>query len=199
MGWGGGRVLLPMIAVLALGACAAHDPFVSGTNTVTAGNWQIERQTDRVTGAPISSAILMTRTVANSVVAFPPPAMLQLLCFKGQPTISIAFQFKIGGVYSAELAYRFDDKPGHGADARFLASHTKAIIEDPAEVAQFVSELSASNTLYVHIRSMTAGRTSAEFKLDGAPAAISAAFAGCPVQTAKPADASIGKRKTGAR
>ena len=39
-------------------------------------------------------------------------------------------------------------------------------------MAQFVGELATSSVLYVRIRSLNAGRTAAEFKVDGAPAAI---------------------------
>jgi hypothetical protein len=61
------------------------------------------------------------------------------------------------------------------------------VIEDRAEVAQFVSELATSSALYVRTRSLNASRTSAEFKVDGAAAAIDAAFAGCPVSQPAPA------------
>ena len=52
--------------MLLLAACT-RDPYVSTTtgNTTPAGEWRIERQVDRVTGAPISSAILMTSQVSN--------------------------------------------------------------------------------------------------------------------------------------
>ncbi|HVV62526.1 MAG TPA: hypothetical protein VHD14_12290 [Pseudolabrys sp.] len=179
--------ILTAASALLLGACVARDPAVSSVNAVPAGNWKIERQVDRITGAPLSSAFLTTRNVSNSTVVFPQPAMLQLLCFKSQPTVRIAFPFKIGSVHNTELGYRFDDKPGHQAVGRFLANYTSVIIDDKAEVAQFVGELATSNTLYVRIRSLTAGRSTAEFRLDGAPAAIGAAYAGCPVQSAQPA------------
>src|SRR5579872_5027868 len=82
-------------ASLLLAACAGRDPYVTSSNTTTAGDWHIERQADRVTGKPISSALLVTRKVANSSVIFPKPAQLQLLCFKDQPAVRIAFAFKI--------------------------------------------------------------------------------------------------------
>src|ERR1039458_10842710 len=70
-------------AMLLLAACT-HDPYVSVTtaNTTPVGEWRIERQVDRVTGAPISSALLMTRRVSNSNVMFAPPAQMPLACFK---------------------------------------------------------------------------------------------------------------------
>jgi hypothetical protein len=61
------------------------------------------------------------------------------------------------------------------------------IIEEAAEVAQFVSELATSSVLYVRIRSYNGGRTAAEFKIDGAPTAIQSAFSRCPVTPPTPA------------
>jgi hypothetical protein len=96
------------------------------------------------------------------------------------------FQFKVGSTRNSEFGYRFDDNPGHRSRARFVDDFTRVIIGDNAEVAQFVSEMMTSKTLYVPIRSLNAGRTSAEFHLDGAPVAISAALAGCPVTPPTP-------------
>jgi hypothetical protein len=55
------------------------------------------------------------------------------------------------------------------------------IIEEPAALAQFMSELPGSKILYMRIRSMQAGRTSAEYALAGSEAAVQAAFANCPM------------------
>lgn len=183
---------------MSMSGCA-RDPVVSTVNAVPAGNWRIERQTDRITGAPLASAFLMTRTVANSKVVFPQPAMLQLLCFKGNPAVRFAFPFKVGSTRNSVFGYRFDSNPGHETGARFLNDFTTVVIEDPAEVAQFTTELAASKNLYVLIRSLNAGRSSAEFSLDGAAAAINAAFAGCPLQAARPTGAPASKKKTRAR
>jgi len=174
------RVCLAIASALSLAACAARDPLVSSSQAKPAGNWRIERQVDRVTGAPLTSAFLTSRSSANSAIAFAQPVTLQLLCFKAQPLVRLAFQFKIGSNRNSTLGYRFDDKPGREADARFLQDFRTVVIEDQAEVARFGGELAASNALYVRIRSLNAGRSSAEFRLDGAPAAIEAAFAGCP-------------------
>jgi hypothetical protein len=58
------------------------------------------------------------------------------------------------------------------------------------EVAQFVRDLATSRVLYVRIRSLNAPRTSAEFRVDGAPGAIEAGLAGCPVKaSSRTADA----------
>ena len=120
--------------------------------------------------------------VANGAILFPPPAKLQLICFKEHPAVVFDFAFKIGSTRNAELGYRFDDKPGHQPRVRVVDTYKTVVIEDPNEVALFASELAGSDNLYIRIRSLTAaGRTSAEFKVAGAPAAIAAAYAGCPL------------------
>src|SRR6195952_1825859 len=169
-----------------LGACA-RDPYVSNTaNTLSSGNWKIERQTDRITGTAISSAMLMTRNAAHSSVNFAQPAGLQLTCFENHPVVRISFDHKIGSDKNSTLGYRFDEKPGRDDVAsRILLGYQVIIIDDRAAVSQFVDDLAGSNTLYVRIRSLSAGRTTAEFRLDGSEAAVQAAFADCA--TAPPA------------
>src|ERR1700712_921332 len=165
-----------------LGACA-RDPYVSNTaNTLSSGNWKIERQTDRITGTAISSAMLMTRNAAHSSVNFAQPAGLQLTCFEGHPIVRISFDHKIGSDKNSTLGYRFDEKPGHDDVAsRILLGYQIILIEDKAAVAQFVNDLGGSNTLYVRIRSLNAGRATAEFRLEGSEAAVQAAFADCAI------------------
>jgi hypothetical protein len=181
------RLVLAVVPPLLLGACVtARDPYVSTAGAKSSGNWRIERQTDRVTGAPLSNAFLRTSTSSNSKVAFPRPAVLSIGCFKEEPIVRIGFDFRVGSNRNSMLGYRFDDKPGHEAEARFLQDYRTVVIEDGEEVAQFAKELATSKVLYVRIRSLNAGRTSAEFKLDGAPAAIEAAFADCPLPVEKP-------------
>lgn len=180
------RLIPAVIPALLVCACF-RDAYVSSTaSTVTSGQWRIERQPDRVTGAPIGSALLNTMG-SNSAVDFPQPATLQLSCFMDKPVVSFRFDFKIGTNLNSFLGYRFDEKPGHETGARFVANAQAAVIEEPAEVAQFVSELASSKVLYVRIRSFNAGRTAAEFKVDGAQAAIASAFANCPVVPQAPA------------
>jgi predicted DNA-binding protein with PD1-like motif len=173
-------------AALLLAACA-RDPFVTinTANMTPVGEWRIERQVDRVTGAPVSSAILMTTRVSNGNVLVAPPARLQLACFKEHAAVVIAFAFKIGSTRNAELAYRFDAKPGHEPRVRIVDDYRSVLIDDPNEVMRFTGDMATSDGLYLHIRSLTAaGRTSAEFKIAGAPLAIAAAYAGCPLTAA---------------
>ena len=171
---------------LMLGACAGRDPLVFSELNKESGNWTIEKTVDRVTGAEISSALLKTRA-SNSAVSFPQPAMMQLTCFDRTPLVRFSFEFKIGSDKNSILGYRFDEKPGRdNVESRILIGYTVIVIEDPGEVYRFVQDLATSNNLVVRIRSLNAGRTVADFKLDGAQAAIDAGFAGCPVVAPPP-------------
>jgi hypothetical protein len=165
-----------------LGACAARDPYVSSVGAATSGNWKIERQLDRITGAPLASALVTTRKSSNSAVPFAQPAMLQISCLDKAPLVRFSFQFKVGADRNSVLGYRFDEKPGHEVEARFLQDSKVVVIEDGAEVARFVNDMATSHLLYVRVRSLNSGRSSAEFIVDGAPAAIDAAFAGCSLE-----------------
>jgi hypothetical protein len=176
------RVLLALALALPFGGCS-RDPYVYSSKVVTAGDWRIERQYDRVANAPISSA-LTTAMASNSAVAFPQRASLQLLCFVDKPVANFRFEFKVGTNYNSFIGYRFDDKPGHEIGGQFMTNAMSVAIEEPAEVAQFASELANSKMLYIRIRSFNAGRTTAEFKVDGAPEAIASAFAACPLKPA---------------
>lgn len=182
-----------------LGACAARDPYVATPATKTSGNWKIETQTDRITGTPVPSAMLIITNASNSFADYAQPASMQLTCFDGQPMVRFAFEFKVGTDPNSTLGYRFDEKPGHdNIAARFLQEYRTVVIEDRAAVTTFVNELAMSSVLVIRIRSLAAGRTTAEFKLDGAPAAIEAAFAGCPLTT-PPAPPETKKKKRVAR
>jgi hypothetical protein len=173
-----------MVVILLLAGCVVHDPYVYGGKERIVGHWQIEQVVDRITAAPISSAQVATTTVSNGGTAFPPPAKMQLLCFKEQPAVLIAFDFKVGSTRNAELGYRFDEKPGHQPTVRIVENYKSVVIEDSAEVARFANEMATSSVLYLHIRALNARRTSAEFKIDGAPIAIAAAYASCPLSAA---------------
>lgn len=180
------RIALGLMSGLLLAACAGRDPIVSVSETSPAGNWQIEKTTDRVTGQPISNAMLMS-LASHSSQPFPRKSMLQLQCFKGAPIVRVLFDTKIGSSRNAEVGYRFDDRPGkESAAVRFVDDFKSFVIEDPGELASFIPELTRSHVLYVRIRSFTSGRTSVEFKLDGGDAAVAAAYATCPLKPPKP-------------
>jgi hypothetical protein len=137
---------------------------------------------------------MLMALASQSSEPLPHKSMLQLQCFKNDPIARVLFENKIGSTRNVEVGYRFDDKPGKDAVAvRFVDDYKSFVIDDPAEVAAFVPELARSHVLYFRIRSFTSGRTSVEFKLDGADAAIAAAYAGCPLKPPEPA--SPAKRK----
>jgi hypothetical protein len=176
-----GANVLPLVGTIVLAACTAStkDPIVTAIGGPV-GNWRVERQIDRITGAPISNAWLDTISSSNTYVDFPKPAQLEISCFRDhEPMITFKFAFKVGSSPNAVLAYRFDDKPGHEPAARFMLSERKVVIEGRAEAARFLDEMAASQLLYVRIRSLNAGRTAAEFRLDGAAAAIDAGLSRC--------------------
>lgn len=176
------RTTAGLIAILTLGACVTRDPAVTVSNPTPSGNWKIERQIDRITGAPLPSAQLMTSISSNSAATSQRPAGLQLTCFEKQPLVRISFEFKIGSDANTVLGYRFDEKPGHdNVASRILPGHQVIVIEDRAAVADFIAGMSGAQQLYLRIRSLNAGRTTAEFSLDGSAAAVQAAFAGCPL------------------
>jgi hypothetical protein len=165
-----------------LGGCTARDPYVSSANTISSGEWKIERQTDRITGNAIASALLWTRNSSHTSEDYAKPAQIQLMCFESKPVARFVFEFKIGSDKNSSLGYRFDDKPGRdNVESRVLLGYNVIVIEEKTAVAQFVDELVSSNVLYLRIRSLNAGRTTAEFRVAGAAAAIQAALAECPV------------------
>lgn len=179
-----------------LGACAGRDPYVFSESNKTVGNWTIDKTVDRVTGAPTASALLTTQNASNSGVPNPGTAMLQLTCFENNPIVRLSFDFKIGTDKNSVLGYRFDDKPGRdNVNSRILLGYTVLVIEDPVEVARFAADLSTSNALVVRIRSLNAGRTVADFKLEGAASALEAGFAGCPIPAPSPAAVAAKPRK----
>ena len=79
-----------------LGACAARDPYVATPATTTSGNWKIEKQTDRITGTPVPSAMLIINNASNTFADYAQPASMQLTCFDGKPMVRFAFEFKVG-------------------------------------------------------------------------------------------------------
>jgi hypothetical protein len=169
------------MAALSLGACGARHSFTHAPEVVSAGAWKIEREPDPITGVAVASAFVTSRNSSNANELMPRLAMLQLSCFRDEPMIAFKFRFKIGTNVNSFLGYRFDDKPGHDVEARFLQQHDSVVIEERTEVIRFVQELATASVLRIRIRSMNAGRTTAEFDVTGAPEAIKAGFATCPL------------------
>jgi hypothetical protein len=175
----GTATIAGFVTACLVAACASKDPIVTAVGR-SVGNWRVERQVDRITGRPIANAWLNTRTSSNTSADFPQPAQMEISCFRArEPMIVFKFKFHVGSSPNAVMAYRFDDKPGHEPEARFMWRDNKIVIDDKAEAARFLDEMAASRSLYVRIRSLNAGRTAAEFQLDGAAAAIDMALGDC--------------------
>lgn len=155
-----------------------------------AGDWKIERDYDRVLGKPAGMAQLNARSRNERQAGLRYPydqfqlGSLQLTCFDNAPVVRLEFNHRIGSNRTSTLSYRFDERPGHDAQARFLQTYRIAVIEDSKEVAQFVEQLRTSSKLYIRVTSHVAGTSTVEFSLKGAPTAIEAAFQSCPVDSA---------------
>lgn len=175
---------LALAAGLMVSGCA-RDPYVYPSLYEEHFAWEIERHLDRVTGRGIASAYVANRNGSHTAEFFTQPVGIQLLCFRDKPIVRFAFSVKVGSYRNAMLGYSFDEKPGREVKVRFIDGWKNVVIEDEAEVAQFVRELAASNLLYVRIRALNYGRATAEFPVEGAPRAIEAAFEGCPLPQPK--------------
>jgi hypothetical protein len=169
---------------LGIGGCA-RDPYVYPSIVEERGPWEIERHADRVTGRGIASAYVANRNGSHTSEFFTQPVGIQLLCFKQQPIVRFAFATKVGSTRNAMIGYSFDEKPGREIEARFVDGQKNVVIEDRAEVTRFAKELAASQVLYVRIRALNFGRSTAEFPVEGAQAAIDTAYAGCPLTPPK--------------
>jgi hypothetical protein len=148
----------------------------------SSGQWRIEHRIDRATGEPSPTALLTTRAT-NTKIDFGRPVLLQLMCFEKKPIVRLAFEFRVGATRSASVAYRFDENPGHDVEAKFLPDYKTVVIDDKAAVARFMDEIANANVLFFRISSLFAGRTAAEFRVQGAVPAIEAVLATCPAST----------------
>lgn len=170
-----------MIVTAGLTLCGCtRDPFVTEQGETRIRDWWIPHQIDRITGAALPSAYVYAEA-SNSNVEYPRVSSLLLTCMPGnRPLIRFAFDFKIGSLLYTTLGYRFDDLPGHEiVPTRVVRGNQIIVIEESDAVALFVAELEKSETLYVRIRSINAGRTTVEYPVQGAWGAVRAAFANC--------------------
>jgi hypothetical protein len=168
-----------VIAALLLAACATRGVWVEAAKAASAGDWQISRKVDSVTGARLTNVLLPSSKTAHSGLRYTPRALLQFACLKGQPVVHLQFAFRVGSKGDSDVSYRFDKEPSHSVKARFLRGLKIVLIEDKSEVAQFMDGLATANVLHLTISSMAKGRTSAEFRVAGAPAVIEMLRAGC--------------------
>ena len=149
---------------------------------------------DRISGDPAPKAWIATTKTTYTRTGTPWPAVIALTCFQKRPIIRFIFEYKIGSNKNSTVAYRFDDKPGRDAEATILPDYKTIVIDDKAEVARFMDELASSNVLLVRVNSLFAGRSTAEFRVQGAPPAIEAITAGCLLPSASKRAASRVRR-----
>jgi len=158
------RFLSAVVLSALLGVCAGRDALIATAAAEFSGDWRITEKTDPITGSPASTALLRSSKTMNSALAVTPAGYLQLGCFKGKPSVGLVFAFDVGNTKDSEFGYRFDAKPGRQISPRFLSNHKTIVIEAKADVEQFAAELTASNVLFVQIRSLTRGRQEPSFK-----------------------------------
>jgi hypothetical protein len=177
------RALCVVFAALSLGACASSETLTTALAPEAAGSavdWKIERRADRV--SDVSTAVYVRTSGFDNAGWRFHNTILQLMCFKGEPIVRVAFDLKVGSSRSASVAYRFDDRPPREVAARFLNDYRTVIIEDRDEVARFAAEISTAEKVTIRISSLIAGQTSIGFRVRGGAAAIETAYADCPLQ-----------------
>ncbi len=143
------RTGLVLLLASLLAACAAG----GGGTVQSAGNWTIERNIDRITGAP--AARVYVRTMVLNRRGELDWIVLQLGCFDGKPIARIGFHARIGTQRNAIVQYRFDRNPGRQASAEILTDHRTVVIEAKDELARFIGELATANVLLVRVASLT--------------------------------------------
>ena len=175
-----GVALSGVLLAVVLAGCV-RDSFVSFEEETRSGEWYISQQIDRVTGAILPNAVVFAPG-SNSNEEFAKVSSFQMTCMDGKPLVRFSFSFRIGNDRESVFGYRFDDRPGHiNVESRIIKDRQMIVIEEPAALATFVSEMPGSSRLYVRIRSLLGGRTSAEYPLEGSEAALKAAFGNCPM------------------
>jgi hypothetical protein len=174
------RFIVVMTLACALGACASGN-----IGTPLAGEWKVEQRADRVADKPVQSAVLIARSRnANASVQSPVTpqlASLQLLCFDGDPVVRFHFTVDVGSNRNSRLTYKVNNSPARRPNARILQDFQTIMIEDKKDVAQFATDLRGARRLDVTVTALVNGMTVVDFNVEGAPAAIDAAFATCPL------------------
>ncbi|MCQ3941696.1 MAG: hypothetical protein DPW22_00580 [Alphaproteobacteria bacterium] len=181
------RALSAVLSALLLGACATGDAVVATPPAPAEkpdyGRWAVEPRTEPLTGAPIATAYIKIDRL-DFITGRVNSAVLQLMCFRRAPVVRIAFNVKVGSNRSAELTYRFDDRPGRAPAARFLPDFRTIVIEKESDVATFIDELVRAQQMHLEIGSLIVGRTTLKLAVHSAPAAVEAAYASCPLPPA---------------
>jgi hypothetical protein len=167
------------LAALALLTGCATNPLGPGAEVTTSGEWQISRATDSVTGGKTANIQIMSDNTSHGGLTFARGAELQLVCFGGQPVVHFMFGFQIGSKADSEISYRFDERSAHRIKPHILRGLEKMVIENKAEVAQFMNELGTASVLYVSINSLAKGSSAASFNVAGAQPAIELLHTAC--------------------
>jgi hypothetical protein len=190
-------MVLPVLPALWLTACAggggasltpaaAPQPGEEASLTPAAppaaSAWTINRKIDRITGQPAPSAHVITTKTSRSGRHLLGGVAVELLCFEKKPVVKVIFSLRAGANRNSTFAYRFDEKPGREIKATFLQDHKTVVIDQTAELAQFLDELATANTLFVRVTSLFAGNSSAEFRVHGGKQAIDAVVGECPLK-----------------
>lgn len=174
------RFIVVMTLACALGACASGN-----IGTPMTGEWKIAPRADLVADKPAESAVLITRSRnANASAQLPTTpqwASLQLLCFDGEPVVRFHFTVDVGSNRNSRLTYKVDNSPARRPNARILQDFQTIMIEDKKDVAQFATDLRGAKRLDVTVSALVNGMTIVDFNVEGAPAAIDASFATCPL------------------
>jgi hypothetical protein len=150
------------------------------------GAWRVQHAVDRITGEPTPKALIETAKTSYTKSDTAWPATIALTCYQRRPIIRFVFDHKIGSNSNSTFAYRLDDKPGREPDATILPDYKTIVIDDGADVAQFMDELASSTTLLVRVNSIFAGRSTAEFRVEGAGPAVAAVMTACPLPSPAP-------------
>jgi predicted membrane protein len=185
MRWVFARFLSTVVLGLLLGLCAGWDSPIVAAAAESSGDWQITAKVDDIAKTKIFNVKLEARKTAHSGLFLPPDAILQLVCLKNQPLIHVMFAFQIGSKADSEILYHFDDKPMQPVEARILRGLKIFVIEEKAEVNQFLDGLAKANALYIAIGSLDRGSTSAEFRVAGAQRGIDLLTTYCKPESKK--------------
>lgn len=179
--------LLALISTLLVQVCLGRGPPSTPAEAASSGDWQITQKVDSVTGSKLTNVLLRSSKTTHDGLMFAPNAVMQFVCLKGRPLIHLMFGFQIGSKADTEVSYRFDEGPAQPVQPRILRGLQIAVIENKAEVAEFLRALPTANALYLVVNSLAEGRTSAEFRVSGAQAAVDVISAVCtPGAASKP-------------
>lgn len=168
------RFLSTVVLSLLLGMCTGPDSPIATAAAEPSGDWQITAKVDDAAKTKVFNVKVEARKTTHDGLFLPPDALLQLVCLKGQPLIHVMFAFQIGSKADSD-----DDKPMQPVEARILRGLKIFVIEEKAEVKQFLDGLATANALYIAISSLDKGGTSAEFRVAGAQRGIDLLSTNC--------------------